>query len=97
MSYPFDKFPAGQSAWEDSREEYNAKCAEVILLHQRYLLQECDYIIPAFKFAKELDIDLDALVRESKGNCNIRLWETMRDMIRERDTTIAGLRAGVLK
>jgi len=55
---------------------------ERIKYQQKHLEREREYILPAFRFADEVGIDLATLVREAKGNCNVRLWEAMRDLIR---------------
>lgn len=49
---------------------------------------ERDYIHPCFKWAKEMGIDLEALVREGKGNCVERLVKTLWLRLQAHETRI---------
>jgi hypothetical protein len=48
---------------------------------------EQDYILPVFKWAEEMGIDLRALVSEGKGNSTVRFFQTLREKINSLRTT----------
>lgn len=59
-------------------QELTKKCREY----------EADYILPVFAWAKEMGIDLPALVNEAKGNCVERLFGALRGRIQELEAVV---------
>ena len=67
---------------EDAEEEILRLKKECDYHSGKWLAYEIDYILPVFKLAEKLGIDLPLLVREAKGNCVIRLFEALEDRLK---------------
>ena len=65
---------------------------ELKIANEKWQLYEKKYILPCFKWAKELNIDLENLVKENPGhNCVELLVKTLKTIIGQYNKTAQGI------
>jgi hypothetical protein len=73
-------------------KQVELQAAELKRANDKWINYETNYILPCFKWAEEMDIDLQALVRQADGNCVAQLVHTLRERVESQATELERLR-----
>lgn len=80
----------GHKYFADSHEYPCPRC-EAEMNRKKYRNYEDEFILPTFKWAEEIGLDLKALVSEGKGNCVVRFFQFIRERLTKAEEKVKSL------